>query len=196
MSFTAVKKYEWQNVFVYVATFDESANIEDVLPAERNDYIRAAKDDLLRRQRYWVWKLLRLALCEQFGDVELDLAQADGKWFDRSGKAHFSLSHSGNAVAVAVASFPVGVDVQSLSFGNFGGLAKRICTPKELARFDSLPQNERQGYLAELWSLKESIFKLSGNGVFLPSSIDVTCRDAFCKKLRFGKEEFVLTSAK
>ncbi len=167
MSFTAVKKYEWKNVFVYVAAFDESA-IEDVLPVERNDHIRAAKDDLLRRQRYWVWKLLRFALCEQFGDVELDLAQADGKWFESGGRAHFSLSHSGNAVAVAVASFPVGVDVQSLSFGNLGGLAKRICTPKELARFDNLPQNERKSYLAELWSLKESIFKLSGNGVFLP----------------------------
>ena len=72
---------------------------------------------------------------------------------------HFSVSHTKTHVLCAVSDRPVGVDVETARPVR-PGVPDRVCTPEELEVFDFF----------ELWVLKESYIKLTGNnGVILNS---------------------------
>ena len=64
----------------------------------------------------------------------------------------FSLSHTSTHVLCAVGTQNVGVDIETIRPVR-AGVAERVCTPEELAAF---------GFF-ELWVLKESYIKVSGN---------------------------------
>ena len=73
--------------------------------AQRQARIDAAETETGRRQRYFVWKLLELALERSIGTAQVAFFQEEsGKW--GCDRCHFSLSHSENAVAVAVSDAP------------------------------------------------------------------------------------------
>lgn len=183
---------------VFVALFDGDAG-EPLHSAERDSYVRAAGDEQLRRQRYWVWKLLERVLAERF-DTDADRFTRDsrGRWTDVRGELWCSLSHSECAVAVAVARFPVGVDVQVMdAFCEApSGLAKRICTDGEYEYWRTLSVDERKFYLAERWSTKEALFKLDGGSVFKPSAIDTSRRDTLCRGVKLDGECYTLVLAR
>jgi phosphopantetheinyl transferase len=65
---------------------------------------------------------------------------------------YFSLSHTSSHVLCAVSEGPVGADIEAVRPVR-QGVAERVCTPEELRFFSFF----------ELWVLKESFFKLSGN---------------------------------
>lgn len=77
---------------------------------------------------------------------------------------HFNLSHCSAAVACAVSRSPVGIDVESiLPFDS--EVAEYVLSPLE---FESLRKSDyRDVDFAVLWTRKESVCKLSGEG--LPS---------------------------
>lgn len=173
---------------VYVAQFDEKSPIDQVQPSERNAYVQAASDPLVRSQRYWVWRLLDNALCEQYGKTASELGvtrRSDGKWVSCGGSISFSLSHSGNVAAVAVADRAVGVDVELLD--NIRRkftppVQKRTLTTREREHIDKLPERDRLHALAAIWSQKESVFKMKGGKNFVPSATDARY---YCRCSRF-----------
>jgi len=88
--------------------------------------------------------------------------------FDGSSAADFSISHSGDLLLVAVcADGAVGADVEAGPFETFDHvpLMRRMCTPAELAFALTLTPEQRRGYLADVWTAKESRVKCSGLGL-------------------------------
>ena len=169
-------------VSVYVAQLPSELASLPLYPRTRDEEVRAVKNERLRLQKYYVWKLLGYALKDAFGDEisSLDFQKAKGgKW--TSSKHFFSLSHSCQALVVAVADVPVGVDVEwqnsEKSFSMERGL-----TEQENAEFSGVLPSERIAYLTDKWASKESIFKLVGRGRFVPSKIAET--DAAIAKAR------------
>jgi len=77
------------------------------------------------------------------------------------GSEPFSLSHSGNYVALAVAAQPVGVDIEAHRPLPFFALAARCFAPSERVSADSLPA------FFDLWTAKESLAKMLGVGLAL-----------------------------
>ncbi len=91
---------------------EDSRCIDDFC-APRKAYIREITDDKRRLQSIFVWKLLLYAL-RACGKEKKDFYCIDGKW--ATSDVNFSLSHSGDIVAVAVdANSVVGADVEMLS---------------------------------------------------------------------------------
>lgn len=180
---------------MWVAAFDRALAVQPVEPFARDQYIRSAKDETLRRQRYAVWMLLDFALRERTGrGVEgWNFKCEQGKW-SLDGQWHFSLSHSGNAVAVAVADLPVGVDIQdTAAFAHRDALARRVLSAREREQLAALPSDARPMRLAELWACKESVFKLMGSNVFVPSETDASL--AHCCTERLDGNLFVVAVA-
>lgn len=80
---------------------------------------------------------------------------ASGKpFFPTHPACHFSLSHSNGHVLCALSSLPVGVDLEEKSRTISPDTVKRLMRPEEKEQFDFLT----------LWVLRESYFKLTGEG--------------------------------
>jgi phosphopantetheinyl transferase len=90
------------------------------------------------------------------------------------GGPHFNLSHSGELALIAVcADAPVGVDLEAdRRLRNPPGLARRICTDRELAAVTASP--DLNAALLRLWVRKEAVAKAEGGGLSTAlSGIDV-----------------------
>ncbi|MEO3713226.1 4'-phosphopantetheinyl transferase family protein [Roseateles flavus] len=76
---------------------------------------------------------------------------------------HFNLSHSGDAIAVAVADQPVGLDIESHRELKDGlAIAQRVFHPRE--RQWLLAQADFAAAFYRLWTLKEALLKATGEG--------------------------------
>ena len=164
--------------------------IAPVFPKERYDEILSCSSVSLRREKLAVWKLLEKAVKEH---INLDFANLNftktpnGKWI--CPEFHFSLSHSGDIVAVAVSGKPVGVDVQKFRPIR-EGLAERILTEGELLALASLPSDKRNEFILSAWAGKESAFKKDGGECLTPRKREG--RGASISFFEYGAEKYVL----
>ncbi|WP_078489649.1 4'-phosphopantetheinyl transferase family protein [Streptomyces bikiniensis] len=88
-----------------------------------------------------------------------------GKPYLRGHDAHFSLSHAGDRVLVAVAPVPVGVDVEAVPEP---GLVRDLASalhPRERAELEALPDAARPAAFARCWTRKEAALKAWGAGL-------------------------------
>ena len=183
---------------VYVAEFDDGVEVKPVHPSIRNEMIERCADPLVKRQRYCVWQLLDYALKQTVGkgvDGMSFNVDVNGKW-SCDGDVNFSLSHSGNLVAVAVCDTPVGIDVERLDTSRFNErLARRILTDGELTLYNNVPPEERPQALVKAWTQKEAIFKRDGGKVFAPNQVDTLINNVNCQNVAFGDGEYIVAVA-
>ncbi|MBQ6066455.1 MAG: 4'-phosphopantetheinyl transferase superfamily protein [Clostridia bacterium] len=118
--------------------------------------------------------------------------------FEKNGKPRFaddrfffSISHSRDVCAAAIADVPVGVDVEVCRANYNARLVERSLTVAEKALFD--------GDFTRFWCRKEAVAKMTGRGITgYPSDID-TVADGICyeeKKLEYQGAFFWLVSAR
>ncbi|MFI6057624.1 4'-phosphopantetheinyl transferase family protein [Streptomyces sp. NPDC051286] len=82
---------------------------------------------------------------------------------------HFSLSHAGDLVAVAVAAVPVGVDVEEVPPSHVAAAtAPTALHPGELCELAALPEAARPAAFARCWTRKEAYLKGTGTGLNRP----------------------------
>lgn len=161
-------------VHVYVERFPFSVESEKIFPPARADEIESCSNPDVRSEKYYAWKLLEKALMRSLGlkIEELDIKRTEnGKW--ECPACHFSLSHSGNFVAVAVSRKPVGVDVEKANEARFtDALAEKITTVRERELLGSM--SDKRAALNALWTKKEAVFKMLGEKAFQPRNIEVS----------------------
>lgn len=178
------------SVFVYAVRFPFEVKDKKIIPPSRAKEIESCSDEKVRLQKFYSWKLLDKALSLSLGlkMKKLDISRtASGKW--GCSKCFFSLSHSGNFVAVAVSEAPVGIDIERRDEGRFNAaLAEKIVTDREQA--DLSPKTVNC-----LWTKKEAIFKLSGDGAFIPENIETADYNTVTRELTDGNESYFLSVA-
>jgi len=76
----------------------------------------------------------------------------------------FSLAHSGDAVAIAVAGRPVGVDVERDPSGCVCSLVTTM-HPSDAAVVEPLPEPERHAAIIRWWVRAEAVLKCAGTGI-------------------------------
>jgi 4'-phosphopantetheinyl transferase len=81
-----------------------------------------------------------------------------------AGGPHFSLAHSGDAVLVAVAGQPAGVDVEQDPRGCMCSMASAM-HPADAAVLTALPEPERHEAIIGWWVVAEAVLKCSGEGL-------------------------------
>jgi Phosphopantetheinyl transferase len=83
------------------------------------------------------------------------------------GGPEFNLSHSAGLVCLAVASQPVGLDIERAGRrGSFAALASKFFTPAEQRRISAAPPGRQNELFLRHWVGKEASVKLSGEGIF------------------------------
>ena len=113
--------------------------------------------------------LLRTVLGEALGvlpqDVPIEIDEF-GRPYIAGNPVHFSVSHSGGHVRLAVANEPVGIDIQVKDRAIEEGMTAVFATAREQAWVDS----EERFY--DLWVRKEAVLKCFGTGVSGGPAID------------------------
>lgn len=134
------------------------------LPPRRRASVERLLRAAAREQAVVGFCLVRYAIYAETGRV------FDGDWqISAGGKPYltdapfFNLSHCASAVAVAISSeAEVGIDIEPL-LPRDPRLAKRLCSPTELATLEQADNPERATLL--LWSAKEAEGKRRGTGL-------------------------------
>ena len=183
-------------IHVYLAGIPENGLIEEVFPPLRAEEIESTAKYRVKREKYYVWKLLEYAFNDALGIDIQDMAikkEDSGKW--ASDRCHFSLSHCDGVVAVAVSDEPVGIDVEPSSYTVRPALAEKILSENEKAGYLSLPDDGRGDFLLRCWTAKESIFKMRGEKVFSPHTIDTLSTPHITRDLSVGNCDVILSVA-
>lgn len=160
--------------FVFIATFPCDGEVKPVRDTARQAYIERIKNEQVKQEKYYAWRVLELGLREVYNIHINSLAfkrEPSGKW--STPYCEFSLSHSDYIVASAIASSPIGIDIQRIREPRHPEFASRVLTPKEYERYLSLEDEEQLHYLFRMWTAKEAIFKMRGLPYFSPATIEV-----------------------
>ena len=182
-------------VDVYLAEIPKQMGVEPLALAMRQEEILDCGNESVRRQKYYAWKLLEYALARSFGYKIADMEFVKtkyGKWTTPS--CFFSISHSENAVAVAVSRKEIGVDVERINDAK-DGFIQKVLTKEETKAFAHVPPLEKTEYLIGKWTEKESIFKTLNAGAFRPNKIAVADYMVATKKVVVGGEAYSLSVA-
>lgn len=108
--------------------------------------------------------LLAAAYAETVGGAlpEIRLAPGGKPYFPDS-NVEFSITHTRNHAFCVLSSVPVGIDAEQLERKISPALAKKICSPAELARCYAADDFQRA--VLALWVLKEAAAKCTGEGL-------------------------------
>ena len=110
-------------------------------------------------------------------------------------KAFFSLSHSGNGLAVAVSRDRVGVDLEKVTARDTDCLAQRVFTPEEMNVYTTLPGEDRSDFFFRAWTGKEALFKAAGQDTFIPAEQNTLQGNVRNYSITVGGEAFYLSVA-
>ncbi|MBR2466640.1 MAG: 4'-phosphopantetheinyl transferase superfamily protein [Clostridia bacterium] len=181
---------------VYIAALPRGGADASLIEHEgRREELLLVKNERLFLEKFYSWRLLEKALGLRFAKTpsELGLAKnAIGAW--TSPYAYVSISHSGGALAVAVSSAPVGVDVEKVGAPRSEKFAERMLNERELSLFCDTPDGMKSKMLMRLWTMKEALFKASGKERFVPRFTD-TSSGASSRVVLLGEECFVVSYA-
>ena len=184
-------------VDVYVAKFPFAVENEEIYPPERKQEIESCSNEKVRQSKYYVWKLLELALTRTFGLKIKDLTfthTKNGKW--ECPDCCFSLSHSGELVAVALSQKRIGVDIERKDEARFDEkLAQKILTEREETTYKQLDERARSAVLNTIWTKKEALFKCTGEGGFTPSNVETTDAVFASREIAYDSGRYIVTVA-
>ncbi len=146
-------------------TADDICRLLPLLPPWRRDVALAFRHEQGRRECVLSYVLLREILRDEYGieeSLEFEYMEHGKPLLANHPEIHFSLSHCRTAVACAVDSKPIGIDVESR--GRYKEtVARYVLSDEEMARV--LEAEDRDCEFLKLWTRKEAVLKLTGEGV-------------------------------
>ncbi|MBQ2967332.1 MAG: 4'-phosphopantetheinyl transferase superfamily protein [Clostridia bacterium] len=114
-----------------------------------------------------------------------------GKPFVLDFPLYFSISHSGDMVAVAISDTEIGIDIQKCRPVSVN-LVKRVCKANELSYvLGKMPEKEplsdvQMERFFEIWTAKEAYFKCIGTGITRFQRVDTFSKELEKEKIKIG----------
>lgn len=82
---------------------------------------------------------------------------------------HFSTSHSGDQWLMAVSGADIGADTEApRAITGFQTMIARVCSADEVRLLSDMPPDARLDHFFTLWTVKEAVAKLTGEGLRAP----------------------------
>lgn len=182
--------------YLYVAALPSHGEIASLGIPERDAEIAAVSNMRVKREKYYAWRLLELAVRDRFGLTlnELGLRREEyGGW--SSEVCELSVSHTADAVAVALCDMPVGVDIEEIHLPRASGFAERIMNETEFAEYLLLSECDRTEKLIRIWTAKEAIFKSQHSPAFIPKDTAVASVPIVTDTLMLGEKKYIWSLA-
>ena len=160
-----MREYYVENIAKWPDPAEDARALEGV-PDWRREYILRYRFAADRKRSLGVWRLLEQVLAGRGLSVEAVTLGEHGK--PEHPEIFFSLSHSADLVMCAVADVPVGCDIEKIVRAP-DGVADRYFTAGEREYLsNALDFRERDRRFFQLWTMKESYLKMTGEGILAP----------------------------
>jgi 4'-phosphopantetheinyl transferase len=133
---------------------------------------QAAQLSSERRQQYLTGRMVLAELLFQSSGIsqlpDIFVTNNGRPSFNRADLPDFNISHSGDLIMVALAQdCQIGVDLElKRPRKKMMSLAQYSFSETEFAWLSALPENEQESAFWQLWTIRESILKLAGKGVW------------------------------
>lgn len=183
-------------VDVYFASLPLDLPLGKVACKARQEEIDAVGNERVKREKYFVWKLLLYALERTFGLRARKMKPEKtsyGGW--TAGDVFLSLSHSEGALAVAVSRGAVGVDIEYVHTPKSDRMAERMMSEEELRAYEQVSEEERECRLIEIWTAKEAIFKSKGIAHFIPKEQDTRSAGVHTESIIIDGKKYIWSVA-
>ncbi len=154
-------------------TFDKVSRYASLLPEYRREKIMRYRFEKDKLRSLIAGLLIRRAIGEMplvFGEHEKPYVQGNS--------LYFSVSHSGDIVAIAVDDREIGMDVEGLPVEDRLKIADRFYHPREREYVHGAEDEARA--FCRIWTRKEAYLKMTGEGI----STDLTAFDTTSSPLR------------
>ncbi len=146
-----------------------------ILSASEQDRAKRYATPLLRSRFVTGRGMLRQILAqirgEQAGDLVIKAGRFGKPYIDDG--PHFNLSHSDHHAMLAIACFPVGVDIEMIRPVAVD-VASIAFSSAELAQWDRFPKIERDAAFYRGWTRKEAIIKACGASISILRNVEVS----------------------
>jgi 4'-phosphopantetheinyl transferase len=133
----------------------------------KKERLQKYRCDIDRKIGAYAEILLRLMISKVTGtgcsDIEIEAGKTGKPYLACTPRLEFNVTHTRNAVAVALSDRPIGVDVERIRQIDLS-LARDIFSENELIWLNADSQNRLCRFF-ELWTRKEAFVKCSGNGL-------------------------------
>ncbi|MBR2975116.1 MAG: lecithin retinol acyltransferase family protein [Clostridia bacterium] len=181
-------------VKVYYAAVPSTPFALDLPTALRNEEIASCQNADVKRDKYFVWKLLLRAIGSNYGKDATFVKQPTGKW--TCNLCSFSLSHGDGVVAVSVSKADTGVDVERVALPSNVKVMERVFSQKEVTDYHQLQTDEQKAlYFTQKWTQKESTFKMLNQSSFLASKPSEYTQHVVSKAIDVNGTSYVVSVA-
>ncbi|MGN0408316.1 MAG: 4'-phosphopantetheinyl transferase family protein [Bacteroides sp.] len=156
------KIYLFEHVELVTEEFVEWAL--PLLPEERRKKALSYRQDIDRKNCVISYLLLKIALkeCFRITDFSIVYGKYGKPYIAEYANIFFSISHCRCGCIVAVADFPIGVDIQNIVPFSWE-IAMRVCCKEELEVLKKSADKALE--FTRMWSAKESYAKMTGEGI-------------------------------
>lgn len=146
------------------------------LPQRFNDYKPELKDTAKKINSFLAYEFLKHIACELLNTdkdkITIKFTENGKPYIENSQNFYFSISHSENIIAVAIADNELGVDIEKIRAINTS-LSGRFFTKNEIDYIEKNTAKNKDAFF-ELWTKKEAYIKQKGLNLSHLSKIDVT----------------------
>lgn len=168
---------------------EEYKKLYSFLPKSRKEQIDKINDINTKKikiiEYYLIKKYLKLKINKDFNYSK------NGKPFIINEK-HFSISHTKNALVLAISNNNVGIDMEEIKEHKIN-LIKKVCNEIEIAEIEK-SKNKIEKFL-EIWTKKESTVKLLDKSIFYDTKNILNTKENI-KYKTFKKNNNIITLAK
>lgn len=137
-----------------------------LISEDRKNQINKFKSEKPARLSLGAGFLLRIAMqkCGYLEKINKVIYGSYGKPFLKDSDFHFSISHSGDYVAIAYGDRGLGLDLQKVK-DIIPKHTKKILSNEENVYLESLSESKKIEDFYRIWAMKESLVKLDGRGL-------------------------------
>ena len=151
-----------------IANTNRLSQLLNLISPQKQNKLKTIKDSLSALQGLASELLARAVICNKLGwkNSAIEFCYND---FGKPGLCnardfHFNLSHSGDWVVIALSSADVGIDIEQVVPLDLS-IARHFFSAREYHNLNSLPVSLQLNYFYQIWTLKESYIKMTGQGL-------------------------------
>ena len=182
------------NTLINKLTFNKLLSFISI---ENKEQIKRYHFDIDKKLKLYSDVMVRIIVCQMFGlnnsEIVFEKEEHGKPYIKGVNNFHYNISHTRNAIVIAVSEFSVGVDIEKIKKTDLK-IANRFFTINEREYINQNDQ-EKDKLFYEIWTKKEAYIKYIGKGLAMSlNSFDVLDSKISNHIYTFEKDDYIIST--